>query len=182
MIKAIQSKYHGLGYWEKFLLKLIISYCVLMLIEIALIENPWFGDQLNSFITYIIAVISKYTLIPFGFETSYILRGIDAQLFIDGHKSVFIGHSCNSFSLFKAFLALILSTGTKQKWWFLLGGLASILVINGLRVAGLALIYEYFPEQLDFHHKYVFTIVVYTWIFLLFLWWVKNEVDGKNSN
>ena len=138
-----------------------------MLIEIALIENPWFGDELNSAVTFTIATISKYSLNVFGFDTSFALKGIDAQLFIDGHKSVFIGHNCNSFSLFKAFLALILSTGTKQKWWFLIGGLCSILIINGFRVAGLALIYEYFPEQLDFHHKYVFTIVVYSWIFLL---------------
>ena len=94
---------------------------------------------------------------------------------IDGTTGVWVGDPCNGLILFVLFLTFIIfyPFGFKHKFWFIPLGLISIHIINAARVASLAIILKYKPQWLDFNHNYTFTILVYSYVFLLWLVWIK---------
>jgi len=102
---------------------------------------------------------------------------------VQGGSFLWIGDPCNGISLFAVFtIFLIAYPGPwKHKAWFGVLGLASIHLINCLRVAALCLITTVDYELLNFNHDYTFYVVVYGWVFLLWYIWVKRFASRTRS-
>jgi exosortase family protein XrtF len=170
----VVNRIKSLDFWQLFLLKLIVIYLVLHLGQLYFNES-FIGMAVNAWISNAIAEGTVMMMRLFSVPASFVEMGHGAQLFVDGQQSVYIDHSCNAFNILKAFLALVWATSFRNKHlvWFLPIGVLSIFLVNIVRVWALAFVYKNAPEMLDINHKYVFTIVVYGWIFLLFLMWVN---------
>lgn len=174
-----------LDYWQAFLLKLVVVYVSLHVVQLYFNESSA-GVEVNRVISNFIGLGASYLMRVFSYSSYYTEQSHGAQLFVEGARSVYINHSCNAFNLLKAFFALVFASSYKNKhlMWFLPLGIASIFVVNTLRVFALALIYKNYPDALEFNHKYIFTIVVYSWIFVLFLFWVNRvlKIDKPNRS
>jgi exosortase family protein XrtF len=139
-------------------------------------------------------VIKKYTLIDEYIiriiieNTDDILRRLDFKTFkttelndfqiigIHGSIGVWVGKACDAISLFIVFSVFILAFPGNQrdKWWFVPFGILTIHILNVIRVVGLTIITYYAPEWLEFNHTYAFTFLVYSYILLLWIWWVNK--------
>lgn len=100
---------------------------------------------------------------------------------LDGGHGVHIGAPCNGIDLMALFAGfIILFNGKwKDKLWFIGVGIIIIHFLNLLRVIALIIIAKHAPEQLDFNHKYTFTILLYVCIFLGWVIWVNNYSRKK---
>lgn len=100
---------------------------------------------------------------------------------IDGSHGVFIGDPCNGLSLFALFAGFIIAfTGKiKYKIPYIALGMLFIHLLNIIRIFVLTLLAKYSPETLDFNHKYTFTYIIYTIIFLMWMWWVKKYAEKE---
>ena len=124
-------------------------------------------------------------------STEFILKSMGYLVFtysdavgIDGTHGVLIGTPCNGLSLFALFAGfIIIFPGKwKQKLIFIPIGLLAIHILNIIRLVGLALVVVYYPNSLQFNHKYTFTIIVYAFIFLLWMIWVNKFALKKKLN
>lgn len=119
---------------------------------------------------------SVYILKLFGYTTYQNREDQDMQLMgIDGSHPVWIGSPCNALTLIAFFALFVIAFpgNNKNKLWFIPVGIIIIHIVNLMRVMGLALINFYAPKHLEFNHTYTFTILVYSMIFSLWMWWVN---------
>ena len=86
-----------------------------------------------------------------------------------------IADICNGLELLVLYAGLIicLPAVRKRKLAYILGGIVAIEILNVLRCVGLVLVYLHKPEWLDFSHHYLFTFVVYAFIF--WLWYLFSR-------
>lgn len=158
----------------KFVFKASVAYLLCFVVYELILKKYTLFDE------YVIRVIienSDEVLKRFDFKTFKTTDINDFQVIgIHGSIGVWVGKACDAVSLFIIFSVFILAFPGKQrdKWWFVPFGILTIHVINVLRVVGLTIITYYAPEWLDFNHTYVFTFLVYTYIFVLWAWWVNK--------
>jgi len=76
-------------------------------------------------------------------------------------------------------LILCLPASRRRKLTYIIGGIIGIEILNVLRCAGLVLVYLHKPEWLDFSHHYLFTFVVYAFIFWLWYLFSRNPEFAK---
>lgn len=149
-------------------------YLILYLLYQFFIKRYTFYDQ--KFIGTIIEA-TDFLLHLLGYQTFKILQDHDFQVIgIDGSNGVWVGSQCNAITLFSLFGVFIIAYpgSHKNKWWYILLGIAAIHILNIFRVAALALIANYSPESLNFNHTYTFTFLIYSFIFLLWIIWVNK--------
>ncbi|HEV3327223.1 MAG TPA: exosortase/archaeosortase family protein [Puia sp.] len=86
-----------------------------------------------------------------------------------------IADPCNGLELLVLYAGLIfcLPADRRRKLAYILGGIFLIEVINVIRCTGLVLVYLDRPQYLGFSHHYLFTFVVYAFIFGL--WWLFSR-------
>ena len=103
----------------------------------------------------------------------------DNHMGIASTSGVIIGNPCDGLSLFILFTSFLLVFS--GKWWFkiiyILIGIGLIHFLNVFRIVALALLVKYYPESLDFHHSYTFTLFIYSIIFLV--WMLRIKVYSK---
>ncbi|MBK9402336.1 MAG: exosortase family protein XrtF [Bacteroidetes bacterium] len=101
---------------------------------------------------------------------------------IKNETMVGVGNPCNGLELFVLFAGFIICFpgSWKNKWWYILIGSLIIHFFNVMRTVSLALIQFKAPEYLDFNHHYTFTIVVYSIIFFLWIFWT-NRYSSLNE-
>lgn len=127
----------------------------------------------------------------FGVE-SYILPSTvipNVSLLLNGNIVVNVYEGCNAINVSILFIAFLFAYkgSFKRTLIFSFIGLISIYLFNLLRVSGLFLVALYFPNHLYLMHKFVFTGVVYAFVFLLWFIWVYkinhrvHEEDTKDS-
>jgi exosortase/archaeosortase family protein len=87
--------------------------------------------------------------------------------------------SCNAFKLFVLYAGfLICAPGIiKKKLVYTLIGLPLIFVLNIARCYAVAILVLRKPEWIYIAHHYIFTIVVYSAIFLLWLSFLKEKKE-----
>jgi exosortase/archaeosortase family protein len=87
-----------------------------------------------------------------------------------------IADVCNGLEVMVLYAGLILClpATVKRKLLFILPGIVCIEVLNVIRCAALAEIYLTHPEYLDFSHHYLFTFLVYAFIFWLWFLFSRN--------
>jgi len=163
----------------RFLIFAGLTYLILYLIHQFLIKRYTFYDQ--RFIGGIITFANEILQL-IGYKTNMILQDRDFQvIYIDGSNGVWVGSNCNAISLFILFTVFIAwyPGYQKAKIWFIPFGIATIHILNILRVVGLAIIAKSAPNWLNFNHTYTFTFLVYAYIFLLWVWWVNKFANKK---
>lgn len=97
-----------------------------------------------------------------------------------GQRNIlFIMDSCNAFKLFVLYAGfLICAPGIiKKKLVYTLIGLPLIFVLNIARCYAVAILVLRKPEWIYIAHHYIFTIVVYSAIFLLWLSFLKEKKE-----
>jgi exosortase/archaeosortase family protein len=86
-----------------------------------------------------------------------------------------IADVCNGLELLVLYAGLILCLPATRirKLAYIIGGIIGIEILNILRCVGLILVYLHKPQWLDFSHHYLFTFVVYAFIF--WLWYLFSR-------
>jgi exosortase/archaeosortase family protein len=87
-------------------------------------------------------------------------------------RALSIADVCNGLELIVLYVGFILCfpAGVYRKALFILSGSVLIYIVNVARCAALVLIYMHSPALLDFSHHYLFTFLVYSFVF--FLWYI----------
>lgn len=103
------------------------------------------------------------------------------HIYLGQERVLSIGDPCNGLEVMVLYAGLILCLPAtlKRKSVFLLTGLVSIEILNLIRCAALVRIYLTHPEYLDFSHHYLFTFLVYAFIFWLWFLFSRNMELGK---
>ena len=122
-------------------------------------------------------------LLGYQLITAPVLNENIRTIGIDGTYGLFIADSCAGITLFALFAGFIIAYPGPiiKKLIFIPLGLITIHLINVLRIAGLCIITFHAPEYLDFNHHYTFTIIVYTYVFLLWVLWVNIVKNSKSQ-
>lgn len=160
-----------------FILKLIAVYLLIQGIYDFVI-SPY--TLLDSYLINSIIDGAEFGLMSLGFELLESNSIYQYHMGIQGTSGVVIGNPCDGLSLFILYTAfLIVFNG---HWLFKIifsfVGIALIHILNVIRVVSLALIVKYYPDSLDFHHSYTFTLFVYSFIFLL--WMLRIKIFQKH--
>jgi exosortase/archaeosortase family protein len=92
-----------------------------------------------------------------------------------------IADVCNGLELLVLYAGLILCLPAtpSRKIAYITGGILGIEILNVIRCTGLVLIYLHKPQWLDFSHHYLFTFVVYAFIFWLWYQFFRDPEFAK---
>jgi exosortase family protein XrtF len=95
---------------------------------------------------------------------------------IAGTSGLWVGDSCNAISLFALFTGFIISFPgqVKSKLWYVPLGIMLIFFLNCIRMTVLAILDIYSRDWTKFNHTYTFTIIIYGFIFLMWMFWVNR--------
>lgn len=150
-------------------------YVLWLLIYFLLIQEYTHWDY---YLNYNIVWLSQGLFSIFGIDSFIDIESDHIMLMLDysNQIGVWVGDECNGFKLFSIFTIFILAFpgAGKQKLWFIPLGIILIHLANVIRVVLLVWSIKFYPESLDFNHKYTFTIFVYSIIFILWWWWAKK--------
>ncbi|HLI93543.1 MAG TPA: exosortase/archaeosortase family protein [Puia sp.] len=104
-------------------------------------------------------------------------EGLEPVMAIRSNQTVLlsIADVCNGLELLMLYAGLILClpASRSRKLGYIVAGIVLIEIINVIRCAGLVLVYLHKPAYLDFSHHYLFTFVVYAFIF--WLWYLFSR-------
>ncbi len=100
----------------------------------------------------------------------------DMDIFKGDRKVLIIADVCNGLELIALYIGFIICMPAQvsRKLIFIIGGTMLIYIVNILRCAALVQIYLHYPQYLDFSHHYLFTTIIYVFIFLLWLIFSKK--------
>lgn len=157
-----------------FILKAIGLYLVwFLLYDNWLLKDGWVDQFLIQHLVSATEMILKFM----GFTVFTYSDAVG----VDGTHGVLIGTPCNGVSLFALFAGFIIIFPGKLKYKliYIPLGILAIHVLNIFRLVGLAMVVVYYPNSLQFNHKYTFTILVYIFIFALWMFWVKKFAKRK---
>jgi exosortase/archaeosortase family protein len=123
------------------------------------------------------------TLLSWFWSESFYHVGYHA-IYLQGKACVSVGAPCNGLELFVVFALFIacMPFGHVHKLWYIPAGILCIFVLNVLRVAALSVNAYYFPSSVDFNHHYLFTFVVYSFVFLLWYYWIRLYAKISDAN
>jgi exosortase family protein XrtF len=94
----------------------------------------------------------------------------------NGKTIIRVFEGCNGLNVMIVFVSFVVAfTGTFRKTlWFVVAGLLLIYLSNLARVSLLYFIAKYYPNNLYFYHKYLFTGLLYILVFVLWYFWVTR--------
>jgi exosortase family protein XrtF len=103
----------------------------------------------------------------------------DMYIYRNGAKTLIIGDPCNALEVMVLYAGFLLCfpASLKKRLIYAVSGLALIYFLNILRCAALVLISIYYKPYLDVSHHVVFTIVVYSFIFVMWYYYTKPPVS-----
>ena len=103
------------------------------------------------------------------------------NIYLGRDRVLSIADVCNGLELMVLYSGLILClpSSPRRKWVFIFIGLLLIGILNIIRCTGLVLIYQHKPEYLNFSHHYLFSFLVYAFIFLL--WFLFSKGTGTEK-
>ena len=172
MKEKILSFYNANKEAVLFVVKLLALYLILQGFY-DYILSPYTG--VDSWLIGSIISTAEWGLTSLGYELMPNYGIYQYHMGIAGTSGVVIGNPCDGLSLFILYTAFVIVF--KGKWWmkllFIVPGILLIHFLNVGRVMALALIVKYYPDTLDFHHSYTFTLFVYACIFGLWMLRIK---------
>jgi exosortase/archaeosortase family protein len=132
-----------------------------------------FWKTVSDFMASVSIKIASVVLSLAGESNTYNKR----NLIIDGTPGIFVADHCIGLAPMVVFSFLILFfTGKIQnKLWFIPLGNLLILLINALRVAGLAYTAAHYSAGFfEINHSLIYVVLTYGTIFLLVVWWMNQ--------
>ncbi len=129
-------------------------------------------------ITHMVALQSQSIIAVLGYTMEVVPSTSEPamNLTINGTVLARIVEGCNAISVMLLFISFMLAFfgSFKRTFFFILGGVVVIYVMNILRIALLSIaIYEY-PEYTNVLHGTLFPAIIYGTVFLLWFWWINN--------
>ncbi|HTH54964.1 MAG TPA: exosortase family protein XrtF [Cyclobacteriaceae bacterium] len=99
----------------------------------------------------------------------------DIAIINDRETMIYVFEGCNGLNVMIVYLSFLVAFKGPLKLFykFFAGGLAGIHLLNLGRVVALYGVRAYFPDQLYFFHKYLFTGIIYVMVFVLWYYWVR---------
>lgn len=177
MIKSLLNK---LSKQDQFFASFILKGLILYLIWFIVYDN-WLlkGGYVDQLLIHHLVKSTEFVLNILGYTTFQYADAVG----VDGTHGVLIGAPCNGLELFALFSGfIILFPGKKSyKLFFVPIGILIIHILNIFRLAGLALVVVYSPNNLEFNHKYTFTVIVYAFIFALWMIWINTFSQIKKN-
>lgn len=136
-----------------------------------------FNLDIHVFFEELVASNSVQLLQLFG--TDYEVQNYAGKLHAIGFGNsgiLRVESGCDGVDLLALYLAFALAFPGpwKHKAWYIPLGLILIHLFNVVRVAALVVIASYSVEVMEFNHKYTFLILVYSFVFLLWYFWIKQ--------
>lgn len=161
-----------------------IFYFLLKFIGIYIVLNTLYGLWISSYgrspdpFTRIVTIHTTGIIAIFEDKISVIDDTIAPNVLIkqDERAIVSVFEGCNSINVMIVFISFIVAfTGSLKKTaLFGIAGFVLIYIVNLLRVGLLFYIAKYYPNNLYFFHKYLFTGLLYVLVFFLWYYWVKK--------
>jgi exosortase/archaeosortase family protein len=141
--------------------------------------------RVDNFLNHILSVASYQVLQIFDVESFLKITPTAPiaghALYLGSRAVVSIGTPCNGFLLYILFGCFILLS--EGKWWkklaFVSIGITSIFALNVLRVIALLYLLTIDPKLFEINHHYVFSFVVYGFIFLMWRYWLNHVVQPR---
>ena len=170
-LKTILSTYSDV---IKYILRFVFLYIVFSFVYTKYLA--FFEGQTDYFTHNVAVNVAKV----------YHLLGIDAnvetlhttglKLIVNGKYVAKIVEGCSAASLIILFSVFILSFGRfkLKKLVFLILGVFSIYVFNIIRIVFLGYVLYAFPQYQDFLHRVLFPALIYGWIVLLWIIYIKK--------
>lgn len=103
----------------------------------------------------------------------------------NGESSVSVFEGCNGIAvmiLFVAFVVAFKGSNSKAMIWFIPLGVLSIHLFNLLRLGLLIVINHFYTSMFHFYHKFLFTGVIYLFVLLLWIAWVKMQQSSSAAS
>lgn len=135
------------------------------------------NGKIDFYLTKFVSDSSVWVLNLFGYNISSFQGVGQTQIFfLDNIRVLLVAHPCNGLMLLVLFIAFLIcfSGNFWVKLISVLIGCCGIFVINIVRIVLLTLIKLYYPAYLDFSHKWLFTVIVYAFVFSLWILWVNK--------
>lgn len=97
------------------------------------------------------------------------------------HAILHIGDACNGLELMLIYAGVIalLPGNKKRKTSYIVVGLLLLLIANMLRCTGLEWVYEFYRPLFETTHHYIFTLVMYIFIFIGWTLYI-NKIKKTN--
>jgi exosortase family protein XrtF len=94
----------------------------------------------------------------------------------DRENMIYVFEGCNGLNVLIVYLSFLLAFAGPRKLLirFIVVGMIGIHLLNIGRVCLLYGVVFYFPDQVYFFHKYLFTGILYIFVFLLWYLWVRK--------
>lgn len=110
-----------------------------------------------------------------AFSANADLQSANIGLWLNNEVVVYVFEGCNGINVMIVYLSFLVAYkgSIRQFLLFFFGGLLLIYLLNLVRVGLLAEVALFYPEQLYFFHKYLFTGFIYSVVFILWYYWVK---------
>ncbi len=150
-----------------------LTWVMLSYITWNFIYTCWFCDSdLAAVLTRHLADMSAILARPFGIDA--MVR--NTTVYVDSSRMLYIGNACNGVEFFGIFLSFVMvyPVPFRHKWWFAIAGIVCIHILNSIRLGLLVVIYNRYPINFDFNHKYTFVIIIYGTLFLMWFLWAKK--------
>jgi len=94
----------------------------------------------------------------------------------DRENMIYVFEGCNGLNVLIVYLSFLFAFAgpVKLLFRFIAIGTVGIHLLNIGRVSMLYGVMFYFPDQVYFFHKYLFTGIIYIFVFALWYFWVRN--------
>jgi|SRR5579859_440055 len=180
---------------KSFLLKAIILFAIwkvlylLILLPQRILDKPLtdiIGAGTAKMVNLMTGTHDYYSLS----EVNHKGIGNDGHIILENASNIYrhqnlvlaVADVCNGLELMVLYAGLIicLPAATRKKAIYISIGIVTIFVLNVLRCAALVLVFLHLPEFLDFFHHYLFSLIVYGFIFWLWYLFTKDMILAKN--
>jgi len=130
-----------------------------------------------------VAMVSQKLLLMLGYDVTLVYSDLHPRIlfYFNNVNYITVSEGCNGVSVMITFFASIISFkgAVKSKILFLTVGLLGVFLLNVIRVSTLFYVALNHRQWFSFLHEYAFTALIYTLVFLLFIFWV-NKYGGSN--
>jgi exosortase family protein XrtF len=143
-----------------------------MLYEWVIGPNGW----LDRLVINDSSLWSLFFLDKLGYDTFMGNHPTIRTIGIDGTSGLWIGDPCDGIKLFALFAFFIIAYpgNWKHKLWYIPAGITLIHFMNIFRIVALCIVVLKKPSLLEFNHTYFFQVLMYGFVFLLWLIWIRR--------
>jgi exosortase family protein XrtF len=175
LFSSLSERYATMSRLNRFLIRagaLLVLYQVMVaVVHNVLVIRAVFIEAMKILTRFI--VHASCGILKLLGENAKTYRNI---VYIENSNGVRVIFSCLGLSLMALFAGFIISYPgrTRHKCWYIPAGIGLIIIMNLLRITGMALLSYHAPEWLDFYHHYVFKFTLHGFILLLWVFWIKQ--------